>query len=82
MQNELTDLFFSNPIRNAASANAARRLPWPASFPVTAYSLTKACEQTRGKATFRNNKSFNCHNLQKDSITKNLPPSYLGTSSP
>lgn len=36
------DLFFSRPIRNAASASAAKRLPVPASFPVTAYSLTKA----------------------------------------
>lgn len=38
----ISDLFFSNPIRNPASANAARKLPVPASFPVTAYSLTKA----------------------------------------
>ena len=44
-RNEREYLFFSNPIRNAASANAARRLPVPASFPVTAYSLTNACEQ-------------------------------------
>ncbi len=36
------NLFFSTPIRNAPSASAARRLPLPASFPVTAYSLTKA----------------------------------------
>jgi hypothetical protein len=34
-------LFFSNPIRNAASANEARRLPLPASLgSLTAYSLT------------------------------------------
>jgi hypothetical protein len=34
-------LFFSNPIRNAASANEARRLPLPASIAsLTAYSLT------------------------------------------
>lgn len=30
------------PIRNAASASPAKRLPLPASVPVTAYSLTKA----------------------------------------
>lgn len=39
---KLQNLFFSSPIRNPASANAAKRLPAPASFPVTAYSLTKA----------------------------------------
>lgn len=36
------NLFFSTPIRNAASASAAKKLPVPASFPVTAYSLMKA----------------------------------------
>jgi len=36
------NLFFSRPIRNAASATAARRLPFPASFLHTANSLTKA----------------------------------------
>jgi len=40
------NLFFSRPMRNAASAREARRLPVPASFPVTAYSLTKACKQS------------------------------------
>jgi hypothetical protein len=36
-------LFFSSPVRKAASANEARRLPLPASLLHTAYSLTKAC---------------------------------------
>ena len=36
-------LFFSRPVRKAASANEARRLPLPASLLQTAYSLTKAC---------------------------------------
>ena len=37
----LDHLFFSTPMRNAASASEARRLPLPASFgSVTAYSLT------------------------------------------
>lgn len=39
---ERSNLFFSSPIRNPASASAAKKLPVPASFPVTAYSLTKA----------------------------------------
>lgn len=37
------NLFFSIPIRNPASASDANKLPCPASFPVTAYSLTNAC---------------------------------------
>lgn len=41
-QESRADLFFSTPMRNAASANAAKRVPEPASLPVTAYSLTKA----------------------------------------
>jgi hypothetical protein len=40
------NLFFSNPTRNAASASAATSVPLPASFPVTAYSLTIACRLT------------------------------------
>lgn len=36
------NLFLSNPMRNAASASAATSVPLPASFPVTAYSLTIA----------------------------------------
>jgi hypothetical protein len=36
------NLFFSSPIRKAASANDAKRVPLPASFCHTAYSLTKA----------------------------------------
>jgi hypothetical protein len=35
-------LFFSSPVRKAASASEARRLPLPASLLQTAYSLTKA----------------------------------------
>lgn len=36
-------LFLSSPIRNPASASAARKLPSPASFlSLTAYSLIKA----------------------------------------
>jgi len=40
------NLLSSMPIRNAPSANAAKKLPLPESDPVTAYSLTKACEDT------------------------------------
>ncbi|WZY78567.1 hypothetical protein YC2023_024951 [Brassica napus] len=40
-------MFFSRPMRNAASARAARRVPVPAaSSPDTSYSLTKACKQS------------------------------------
>jgi len=39
-----TNLFLSNPMRNAASAKAAISVPRPASLPVTAYSLTIAYE--------------------------------------
>lgn len=39
----MANLFSSKPIRNAPSAKAASKLPFPASDPVTAYSLTKAC---------------------------------------
>ena len=35
-------LFVSRPIRKPASPSAASKLPFPASCPVTAYSLTKA----------------------------------------
>ena len=40
----LNHLFFSMPIKKLASARAAYRLPFPASRPVTAYSLTKTCK--------------------------------------
>jgi hypothetical protein len=39
-------LLSSMPMRNAASANDAYRLPVPESGPVTAYSLTNACKGT------------------------------------
>ena len=43
IQKRRDHLFFSSPVRKAASANEARRLPLPASPLQTAYSLTKAC---------------------------------------
>jgi hypothetical protein len=39
---EKKDLFFSRPMRKAASPKEAKRLPVPALLSVTAYSLTKA----------------------------------------
>jgi hypothetical protein len=41
--NALVKHHLTNPVRKAASANEARRLPLPASLLQTAYSLTKAC---------------------------------------
>ena len=43
LKREICHLFFSSPVRKAASANEARRVPLPASVFQTAYSLTKAC---------------------------------------
>lgn len=48
-------LFLSNPIRNPASPSAARKLPLPASFPVTAYSLTKAWKRAISRHLIRIN---------------------------